>query len=307
MHDQHIHIDGLAHRCGRWIDIGDTLWGAQQPSTVSYLRNLGVKRYSKLEDTLESLIKTVVPETLDRAQLSAADVGAVVFFSTTFDPYTQHSDFAQSLSALDLGNAIPYGVFHNQCTNHSQAIELATHLTRSLQKDVLVIGYDALDDARGDRCMPNNVSVYSDAICSFIVGTRAGTGFRVNGLKHRYRPELALLQTPANALQFLTAYAEAFKGTSDALYTDLNSNAAAFQLLVTANYNQSVVKNLAELAGFPLERLYTDNIGQYGHCFAMDHLIALEQLDRTASPGNSYLLAAVGGFVVFSAIAVTKL
>jgi 3-oxoacyl-[acyl-carrier-protein] synthase III len=305
-----VYISGIAHRCGDWLPIEEAPGLDRDTETVAFLKNLGIRRYSSLRAPLPALAERCIPDTLERAACRPSDVDATIFWSTTFDTYRQHSEVPIALAALSLGDAVPYGVFHNQCTNHSQALLLAQTLCATGQASrVLVFGHDALDEQRVSRVLDNRTSVYSDAFVSFLVSTDVPvSGFRVDGIRHRHCPSILQEQGPERALQFITKYSQTFQQVCRNLYADLELRPDDFAWLITANYNRSVIRNLADLAGVPAARLFVDNVSRYAHCFSADHLIALETLEeaRTLDAGQRFLLAAVGGFFVFSAVALTR-
>lgn len=280
----------------------------ENPSWGRYLDNLGIESFSRMKaENLIDYLRTSISSTLSKGNIKGSDVDAVILFSTTFDPYTSHSDFAKLSVELGIDSAIPYGMFHNQCTNFSQAIEFAQLLLRGQGlKRILLVGFDILDETKGERVMDNRVSVYSDVVVSCLLETGIVSGWEIETVQHKYLPVLSTYTSAQDIVNFIKDYSRGVTEVVDKAYKKTNSSAEDFDLLITANYNHSVVKNLAELSGISDARMDLSAISDYAHCFSADHLITLQHRfeNKLLSDGERSLLLAVGGFVIFSATSV---
>ncbi|MCY4045312.1 MAG: hypothetical protein OXE99_09550 [Cellvibrionales bacterium] len=308
--EQSIYIHSISYQCGEWLPIEEIQDAQSSQEAIEQLSSLGIIRYSKLTTSLQALIIDEVDKTLAMSELSPDEIDASIFFSTTLDPYVQHSDIPIALDKLGINNAIPYGVFYNQCTNHTQAIQLAQMLCASGRaKNILVFGYDALDDNKISRILPNRTSLYSDAFVSCIVSDKVKeNAYRVDSINHLYSPEIASFQKPEEALHFITSYSKSFNQACYEALEKSNKTPDDFSYLITPNYNFSVIRNLAELSGFKEDKVFKEHVSRFSHCFSADHLITLKQFDRNerSQPGDKYFLTAVGGFVVFSTMTLTR-
>lgn len=306
---QPIRIAGIDHARGESHPIESLASLKGDARSLEYLTALGLAWFSRISGPMRPLLRARAAACMEKSETPPGEVDAIIHFSTTFDAYKEHGDLAWMAVELGLERALPYGMFLNQCTNYTQAIQFASHLIRNEgMKNVLVLGSDVLDESRADRVMDNRVSVYSDIALAFMVRAGTGAGYRVDGLEHRYLPRISSYTKPASLVQFITAYSEGIRGVCGSLCARLGAGPGSFKRLVTANYNHSVLKNLAQLADMPQNALFLDNIADYGHCFAADQLIALQHMDERnlAEPGDRMLLVAVGGFVIFSSLAVEK-
>lgn len=282
---------------------------ARDPMALRYLKNLGMASYSKLSGPMLDVLRGTAGKFLASSGLRGQDVDAVIFFSTMFDIYAEHSDLALLCHELGFDRAVPYGVFLNQCTNYTQAIQFGGHLIRSDgMRRVLLLGADRLDDARSDRVMPNNTSIYSDvAVCCLLSGEPRG-GYAVDLMRHKYVPEMAKIMAGNDIIAFIENYSRGMAGACEAAYRDAGVEPSGIRHLVSANYNHSVLKNIAQLAKIPESRLFKGNVAAMGHCFSADHLISLRALadSGAARSGDRLNLVAVGGFWIFSSTLVTK-
>ena len=304
-----IYLGGISHACGELRPIADIRSLQADPQGLEYLRKLGLATYSKLELPLRGHLLRIAKETLEKSGVAASEIQAVIFFSTTFDFYAEHSDIARIAMDLGLKNAIPFGMFLNQCTNYSQAIMMAKHLILGENfRNILVLGSDLLDDVRNDRTMPSRTSVYSDAVVGCLVSERDLGDFEIEGMAHHYIPEMGFMDPQKDVVKFITNYSDGFSKVCKNLCMNLDRDASRFSRLITANYNLSVLKNLALLAGMPPSKLYLENVPKLAHCFAADQLISLQTLQAEGRliAEESLLLAAVGGFYIYSAMALRK-
>jgi 3-oxoacyl-[acyl-carrier-protein] synthase-3 len=281
---------------------------ARDASALRYLRNLGLERYSHQTRGTLDVLDEVIRGTLTEAGLKSADVDATIFFSTMFDLESEQSDLASISHKLGLTKAVSFGMFLNQCSNHSQCLLFARSLLKSEgYRNILLIGSDRIHGAF-PRTMPNNTSVYSDVATCCLVSSEDLGQFRLHGIKHKYLPDMAELSAGGKVVEFIERYSHGFKSVCEDLYSSMGNGPDAFRHLITANYNQSVLKNLCRLAGIAADRLYQRNLPRFGHCFSSDQLISLETLivEGNLRKGDLLNLVAVGGFWTYSAVCVEK-
>jgi 3-oxoacyl-[acyl-carrier-protein] synthase-3 len=242
---------------------------------------------------------------LEKARLVATDIDAIVFFSSTLDAYNEADDLARAAADLGLTNALPLGLTLGQCTNYSTALVVARGLIESSGlSTVLLLGSDRLDEGRASRVFAERISVYSDGVVSCIVTREPRTGFQIGQIQHQFLPAISRLDARRDFLAFLQMFSTGMREASRKLCLKAGLTADAYTRLIPANLNISVLRNFAELVGVPFERMYTDNVGKYGHTFAYDQLISLETLlaEQRVESGQRFMLVGVGGNYLFSAL-----
>jgi 3-oxoacyl-[acyl-carrier-protein] synthase-3 len=302
-----IFLSNVNYKVGSMTDISAIRQLEADPASLKYLKNLGIVRFSKESEPARECLKKVAQDFLAGSRLDAGDIDGIIYFSTMFDVYREFDDLPQVCHELGFRNAIPFGMFLNQCTNYSQALVLAKHLVgNDGLRNVLLLGSDRSDDARDYRVMPNNTSVYSDITVAALVSSSVRKGYAIREISHRYLPELAGISAAGNIIDFIEKYSLGFSSVCKSLYAKSGLSPADFKYLVTANYNHSVVKNLVSLAGMPPGTAYTENIGKLAHCFAADQLISAEELQDAVPSGARLNLVAVGGFWLFSAVCLER-
>jgi len=295
------YLDAVAHRHGEWRGL-DRLrtGGLADAAVVAKLAAGGLERYSVLTEHPRALYAGCVAETLDRAGVPAAEVDVVLFFSSTFAAYDDHADVAELCARTGMSRALPMGLFLAQCTNFSYALLVGTALlSRPDVRTVLLLGADALDEARGPRVLDDGVSVFSDSVVSCLLRAEGGP-WAVDRVAHRFDAELVTIDPRRQIVKYL----ERFSGALGAVCAEAGPGGVS--RLVLANLGIPVLRNYASVARLPFAAVCTDNLARLGHCFGHDQLITLDGQTGAADPGDRVLALGVGADYLFSAVTLTR-
>lgn len=299
-----VFVGPVVYRHGNWHSIDEL-----PEEEATHLRTFGLRRYSVLAPPVREYYPECVGGVLERSGLDAAEVDAVIFFTSTFESYREYDDLATLCNSMGLHNALPMGLTLGQCTNYSTALLTAQNLiTASGMRNVLLLGADILDESRGNRVLGGRLSVFSDAVVSALVSRDDHGGYALGSIRHRYIPGMHAISPEEDILGFLKGFSEGLGSACKAAYTAEGIGADDIDWLVPANLNSSVLRNFAALAGVPMERTYTANVETMGHSFAYDQLIALSTMaqQEVVKTGQRLLLIGIGGNYLFSAVALTK-
>lgn len=301
-------VGGISYRHGAWREVADlATTGNADAGQVAALVRGGLRRYSVIDGPVRRLYPECVTQTLDSAAVDAADVDAVILFSSTFSTYDNHADVIGLCHELGMRRAMPLGLYLGQCTNFSQALLVAKSFVDSGgMRRVLLIGSDALDESRSSRILDGNRSVFSDTVVSCVVGADLACGYVLEHVDHATEPQLSVLDPARDFLQIIDLFAKTMEALCARTYAARGHGAAQFSRLVLANLAIPVLKNYAMVAGTTLATVPTDNIGRFGHCFAYDQLITLDTLDDV-QPGDLLHILGVGSNYLFSSAVVRRL
>jgi 3-oxoacyl-[acyl-carrier-protein] synthase III len=302
-------VSGISYRHGSWHELAElTVAGQVSADQVASLIRGGLRQYSVMDGPVRRFYPDCVTESLDKAAVKAADVEAVILFSSTFSTYDNHADIIELCHELGMRNAMPMGLYLGQCTNFSQALMVAGALVsgQGLRR-VLLIGSDALDESRTSRVLDGNLSVFSDTVVSCVVGADLAQGYVLEHVDHASEPELGVMDHNRNLLTTIDLFAKTMEGLCANTYAACGRGPAEFSRLVLANLTIPVLKNYAMVAGTTLAKVPTANIGQFGHCFAHDQLITLDTLDHDVRTGEMLHILGVGGNYLFSSVVVRRL
>lgn len=297
-------ISSVVHRHGTWHPIEDLA-----PDEAQHLRTFGLRRYSVLQPPARDYYVECVQQVLAQTGVEPAAVGAVVFFTSTFESYTEYDDLAALAHTAGLHNALPLGLTLGQCTNYSTALLTAQNLIATSGIDnVLLLGADILDERRAPRVLGGRLSVFSDCVACGLVSREDHDGYALGAIRHHYLPRMHEISPERDILGFLKGFSEGLKSACKATYEAEGITAAEIDWLVPANLNLQVLRNFAALAGVPMERTFTRNVERMGHSFAYDQLIALSTLveEQAVRSADRLLLIGIGGNYLFSAVALTK-
>lgn len=299
-------LGGVSFRHGAWRDLKDLRdRGLATGAQVEQLRMGGLSRYSVIDGAgVPDLYAECVNESLIGLGLIPSDIDAVLFFSSTFSTYSNHEVLIQFCQREGLTQALPIGIFEAQCTNFSYALMIARGLIAADgMRHVLLLGSDVLDESQATRVITAGGSVFSDSVLSAVVGPDLDQGFLVEHIGHVVEPSMAVLDPARETLRFLDTFAACLHRVCNQAFTSTGLRPEDIEYLVLANLAVPVLRNYAAVAGIPFDRVVTDNIPRFGHCFAHDQLITLETLVRSGvtSPGQRALVLGVGASHLFSA------
>lgn len=297
-------LGGVSYRHGTWHQVADlALDGPTGPDQIRALTQGGLSRFSVLDEPVRTYYPGCVGESLDKVELSGADVDAVLFISSTFSTYDNHADVVELCRQLGLTRALPLGLFLGQCSNFSYALMLARSLIDSQgMRTVLLLGADSLDESLGSRVLPANASVFSDTVLSCVVSADLAHGYRVEAVEHIVEPELSALDPAVDILKFMDLFILRLQELCGRTYSRTGHTPEEFRSLVLANLAIPVLRNYAAVARIPFSRVPTGGIERFGHCFAYDQLITLAELAEHGEldTGDLALVLGVGDNYLFS-------
>jgi len=109
---------------------------------------------------------------------------------------------------------------------------------------------------------------------------------------------------PEMAARFQREYPQVLGEVMAAAATRAGLELASIDLVLPHNVNRISWTRFCELSGYPLERVFLENIPVTGHCFCADPFINLHgAVERgRLAPGDRYLMVAVGIGSTFSAM-----
>ena len=205
--------------------------------------------------------------------------------------------------ALGLEHATAFALTHHACASGLLAVDLCGKmLAADGDPDALALvltGEKTYTEAA--RTVPGT-AINGEGGAAVLVGTRderdvvlgyaARTHGRFNAVADELTAEFQQVYTEALAEVMLAALDTAGLGLDDVAW------------VFPHNVNRISWERVARRLGFPLERIFLDNVPVTGHCFCADPFInyrTARDLGRLA-PGDRYLLATVGLGATFSAM-----
>lgn len=243
----------------------------------------------------------------------AGQLANLVFYGHTLlvQPFGHHDEFVPLIrDRLGLPGVPVFGISRIACTSVLHAAELAhRYLTRpgaGADDTVLVLGGDQGSMASTLRIMPG-FAVCGDAAAAFVM--RRGPG------RYRYLGSAAIRDTRFHRNSRMTEEeAKLFGATSSTNLTAAVDAALARTGLTRADIdwimphmaNPMMWRRVSRELGVSLDRIYLAQLGEQGHVFGVDGVLALEHADRAGllADGARCVLVALAQGAFFQATVV---
>jgi 3-oxoacyl-[acyl-carrier-protein] synthase-3 len=226
----------------------------------------------------------------------APAIDGVVYVSNSF-PDLDAVDYAPSrfLDTVGLSRTALVGVGLNGCANLAVALRTAAAWIAAGEAETLmVVTTDRYADPAGTRLVGGGTSVFSDGAAACLVSARplaqgwrlTGTALAIDAKMHAFDPVDDLLAT-------LKGLADGVKAAADGLWARTGLAPDAVEVLVTNNYNASVLRTFAALSGVPFERVWRAGLPRIAHCFSADVLLGLDDLAAAGMTAPGGVVAAI--------------
>lgn len=264
--------------------------------TKRQLREAGLDTYYVSRRSAVELARRPIEETL--ASLDPAERQAVcrVIFATNsvHDPVLARPlAISQMLVELGLPAAFPIGVFLSFCANFQSALEIARSLIEGEREEiVLIVCSDVLEETH-DRLVAPKVSVHSDAAVSFAVCATEGP-YRLVETSLHVDSTLGSLNREKQFVQYMDGVSRGVVSLVQQMFERTGLGVEDVARVLPNNYNRWVCRSMAELAGFPEDRLFLDNIPRFAHALAADNPINLLDLERSEPARSAENIALLG-------------
>jgi len=265
----------------------------RQPESLRTLRALGLNSFSRCDGDIVAYAARCMTKVLHSAAVEAASVDALVYATNTFGHTEPHLDALKcAMYELGLHRAYPYGVSFSGCGNLQAGIRVATALVRGgHHRNILLVAADTASHSystQGSRIYSNNVSIFSDGAAACLVGAEVGQGKRglYRWLCTEQVSDLSIVKHSRDG-DWAEAMRCAESGVSMASQRALRAaglQRADVRALITNNYNLSVSRLFGMAAGVSDSKVFSANLGRYGHVYSADGLINLASFAEVAHP-----------------------
>lgn len=305
------HLSGLSYEVGSSEPIAELPELVAAPGQLAYLHRNGLRDYSRADRPLAELVTRAARRSLATSGVGHADVGAIVYASSSYSPDQDVELIPRLALALDIPAAIPHGVFLANCANGCLALQRAVQLLALGEASaVLVIVADAVRPG-GIRALADRTCVLGDAAASCVVTTEApreGTGYRIDALEIAHHPDLVAIdrKNMAGELAFIRAVSAGVTAICSRVASRTTIRHEQHARLVTGNYTLSIINNYAELTGIDPTRLFRDNVARISHCFAADQLISLTDLQAETELAGQHVFVLASGVYVWAGMSMYR-
>jgi 3-oxoacyl-[acyl-carrier-protein] synthase-3 len=299
------YLHGLAYTLGQLVPLESLPELQQAPDQLETLRALGLERFALAEQLAPDLALESARSTLQRHGISGEEVDAVVYATSTFwqeDAY--RGRLRHFFHALGLSRAFPLCLFGSECSNVMTAIHTARALLRERGlRRVLVVSADCAMPGR--RVMGGLASVFSDGAVSFLLGTEPGT-LRLDDVALHASPGMWDVEPETNLVAFLRGNVSGAMHAVAACRAATGAEPDDFSLVLTGNYNESVLKTFRYALKLQRERQYVDNVARFAHSYSADTLINLLDCYEARLPPGARALLLATGHSTWGALSITR-
>ncbi|MFG2041337.1 3-oxoacyl-[acyl-carrier-protein] synthase III C-terminal domain-containing protein [Dactylosporangium sp. NPDC048998] len=206
---------------------------------------------------------------------------------------------------LGLREARAFSMAHQNCATGLNALDVLAALLRAEPPGslaLLLVGERA--NCRKLQVIPGTTVVGDGAVA--IVAGLGGAADTVIGSARRTLGEY--YQSVDMPVELRRQYQKIYLPTLWEVMRDAVADAGLglddIALMLPHNVNRLSWSNLAEQTGFPLERIYLDNVPRTAHCFGADPFVNLVDARRAGAvrPGDAALLVTAGQGGTFAAV-----
>ncbi|MET0793584.1 MAG: 3-oxoacyl-[acyl-carrier-protein] synthase III C-terminal domain-containing protein [Polyangiaceae bacterium] len=282
-----VYVRSIAYVLGRILPIADALVDRGPPDLLAKLLAAGFRSYSVSELSAPRLAREALAATLTRSERSASSIDAVVYATCSFwgdsvGELHRASIHRDVLAPLGLDHVALHGVGLAESGNFASALRTARNLLRCGDaRNVLVVTTDRVPNRTEEyRAMPSAVTINSDGAAACLVSSEPGAGFELEEVAQVSSPKM-LLHRKGEGLQKYLEIVAGLRAAFDAVRRRLAVRAEDYAALVTNNYAPATLANFAQAVGVVPERVFIDNVARFGHAFAADNLINIDDLCRS--------------------------
>lgn len=210
----------------------------------------------------------------------------------------------QARDKLGLTNAVTFAVSQHACASGLLAVGVAGRmLAADGDADALALVLT------GEKTYPHvtevtpAVTVMAEATAACLVRIGGTRDRLLASASHTYGEFHDItIRTGDIATAFEQNYPVALEQVVQAAVERAGLSLADISLVLPHNVNRISWVQLCHRLGYPVERVYLDNVPVTGHCFCADPFINYRSARSLLRPGDHYLMASVGLGATFSAM-----
>lgn len=259
------------------------------------LRQVAVAENANHSALADLLIKAI-RGFMAKSSLRPADISKVVYAHTslTQTPFG-HGVLKRVLTQSGLANAVSFGINLNKCASAIEALKPIQQLIES-HDNVLLLSADVAFTPQ-QRYL-HNASIAGDAAGAVLLTQNSSKSRHLEILSTHKQvfPEFykGAWLDKEDSKAFELRFPSMMASTIEASLEKAGIPLAQVKFILPHNVNLPIWKQIAHVLDYPVERLFTENIPRYGHCFSTDFLINLTDIQNQLNDGDIVVAASVG-------------
>jgi 3-oxoacyl-[acyl-carrier-protein] synthase III len=296
-------LSGLAYSVGSIKPI-DALAGMENVSSelLATLRSRGLKNFCEDNRTIPEMCLASALQTLQATNLTPAQIHAVVFTSSNSDGLVADDDETALFTALHGAGFLKtriIGLTLQACSACGEALQIACDLINDPAKKALVIVFGK---KKANRLGPQSNTIFSDGAASCIVSADTGD-FEICAIESMINTYLGSMGRTGNIAQTQGGLLD-LRELSKKVCERSGIKAKSMRAFFGTNASLGHLNFMAQAAGMPMEKVYQDDVAQYGHLHSCDNLISLKNYSakHTLAPNDHLMITAWSSHVVSAAV-----
>ncbi len=296
-------LSGLAYTVGMIKPI-DALAGVESISVelLDTLKSRGLKNFCEDSRTVPEMCLASAQQTLQATNLTPAQIHAVVFTSSNSDGLITDDDETALFTALHAAGFIKtriIGLTLQACSACGEAFQIACDLINDPGKKALVIVFGK---KKANRVGPQANTVFSDGAASCIVSSGSGD-FEICASESLINTYLGSMGRAGNISQTQGGLLD-LRELSKRVCQKSGVQAKAMRAFFGTNASLGHLNFMAQAAGMPLDKVYEDDVAEYGHLHSCDNLISLKNYStkHALAPNDHLMLTAWSSHVVSASV-----
>jgi 3-oxoacyl-[acyl-carrier-protein] synthase III len=296
-------LSGLAYSVGRIKPI-DALAGVESISVelLNTLKSRGLKNFCEDSRTIPEMCLASALQTLQATNLTPAQIHAVVFTSSNSDGLVADDDETALFTALHSAGFIKtriIGLTLQACSACGEALQIACDLINDPAKKALVIVFGK---KKTNRVGPQANTVFSDGAASCIVSADSGD-FQICAIESMINTYLGSMGRSGNVAQTHGGLLD-LRDLSRKVCEKSGVQAKTIRAFFGTNASLGHLNFMAQAAGMPLNKVYEDDVAEYGHLHSCDNLISLKNYSakHKLAPNDHVMLTAWSSHVLSAAV-----
>jgi 3-oxoacyl-[acyl-carrier-protein] synthase-3 len=296
-------LSGLAYSVGNIKPI-DELAGAENASIelLNTLKSRGLRNFCEDSRTIPEMCLASAQQTLRATNLTPAQIHAVVFTSSNSDGLVADDDETALFTALHAAGFIKtriIGLTLQACSACGEALQIACDLINDPAKKALVIVFGK---KKANRLGPQANTIFSDGAASCIISADGGE-FEICAIESMINTYLGSMGRTGNVQQTHGGLLD-LRELSRKVCARSGVHAKAMRAFFGTNASLGHLNFMAQAAGMPHDKVYEDDVAEYGHLHSCDNLISLKNYStkHTLNPNDHLMLTAWSSHVVSAAV-----
>ncbi len=296
-------LSGLAYSVGRIKSI-DALAGMESASTelLDTLKSRGLKNFCEDNRTIPEMCLASALQTLQETNLTPSQIHAVVFTSSNSDGLVADDDETALFTALHGAGFTKtriIGLTLQACSACGEALQIACDLINDPAKKALVIVFGK---KKTNRLGPQANTIFSDGAASCIISSDSGE-FEICAIESMINTYLGSMGRTGNVAQTHGGLLD-LRELSKRVCEKSGVKPKTMRAFFGTNASLGHLNFMAQAAGMPLDKIYEDDVAEYGHLHSCDNLISLKNYSakHALTPNDHVMLTAWSSHVVSAAI-----